>query len=224
MKRGLIILAITYQLLAISYSANAQEGFGVQTYLSPFVNNNGTNNFLPLGVGFGVKIPTHWVVSLNMCIAPVPIIDDRTNTFGWSYDKWTLPIELGAFIHYRFGDMNPTPYVFVGYSHFPPYGTSRDINLLHAGVGFAPFKGWFEIYPELSVVVPLQPHRYIPPDPLTIPYNTPAYGTPVYIPVMIRATIKFYLDPDIHITAWHGVQQDTSNSKGDGKQASGKTE
>ena len=199
--------------------ANAQEGIGIQTYAAtkkPF----GENPFAP-GLGFGVKVSSRWVVSLNGYIASPPVIVTFSNgSTGDFYNRdHAIPLEYGASVAYRLSDLNPTPYVFVGYSRFPPGGMSRSIDLVHVGVGLAPFKEQFEfeLYPELSVIFPLNSHLIVSQG------GNMTYDYPAYVPVMVRATFKFYIDP-APFPAWHGVQHDTTSSKGDGKQASKKTE
>ena len=164
---------------------------------------------------------SRWVVSLNGYIASPPVIVTFSNgSTGDFYNRdHAIPLEYGASVAYRLSDLNPTPYVFVGYSRFPPGGMSRSIDLVHVGVGLAPFKEQFEfeLYPELSVIFPLNSHLIVSQG------GNMTYDYPAYVPVMVRATFKFYIDP-APFPAWHGVQHDTTSSKGDGKQASKKTE
>ena len=210
-------------------SANAQEGFGLQTYVLP----QKPSSFVisSLGVGFGIQVYPRWVVSLNGDFAePLVVINypDGATAYSTGDIRYTIPLELGASVSYRFNDINPTPYVFVGFSHFSPEGAvfspgdvnmspegevfssgggNRSVDLIHAGIGYAPFKGWwFEIYPELSIGIPLRPHIYVKQGETLFTY------TPGYVPLTVRATFKLYFDPEIHgIPAWHGVR-DTSQA------------
>ncbi len=67
--------------------------------------------------------------------------------------------------------------------------TNQNINLVHAEVGLAPLKDWFDVYPEMSVVVPLDPH-------LTVSEGgNSTYPAPAHVPVMYRLVLKAYFVP-----------------------------
>lgn len=189
MKRNLMIAAISCQLLALgTASANAQEGLGIQGYGSLEIPS--TFEFTWLGLGFGGRIGTHWVVSAAGYFSNPPVVHDYEGGGAVNTDlRHVPPFEYGVFIAYRFCELNPSMYVFVGYSRFPQGGMSIPIDFVHAGVGLAPFRGDAEVYPELSVVAPLH-SRLIVPEGGNLFIDVPAR-----VPVMVRLTIKLFVIP-----------------------------
>ena len=190
MKRKLIMIAIWCHLLVFGVEVvEAQDGAGVQVYASPEIPSAiGVSAF---GVGFGMRIFPRVVVSISGYLAHPPVLitfpDGRVES---SLDaRYEIPLEYGGYVAYRFSDLNPALYVFIGYSRFPQGGMSIPIDLVHAGVGLAPFKGDAEIYPEVSIVAPLHSQLIAP-----IGGNF-AVDYPGRVPVMLRATIRFYIIP-----------------------------
>jgi len=177
-------LALTTIFLIISFcgKAEAQEGVGLQFYFP-------TTGYFSPGVGFGVRLAHHWVVMVNAQIADIPALKEG-NGFV-SQGTQNIPYEYGASVAYRFRDSNPAFYTFIGYSRFPASVTDRDLNLMHFGIGAAPIKEGllFQLYPELSVDVPLQTHAILWPEGLS------GYAHYVRLPVTGRFTIKLYFDP-----------------------------
>ena len=187
MKRKLFLIAICCQLLSLwATTAYAQEGFGLQGYFA-FTNHLSYN---ALGVGFGIRVLPRWVVSMNADISPTPAIQEGN---GFYYQGTTIntPVEYGGLLAYRFSDSNSALYVYIGYSRYPTLITDRDINLVHVGIGVAPFtkKTFMELYPEISVVVPLESHTTI------LTSGSVGFAYHAYVPVMLRFTIKLYITP-----------------------------
>lgn len=141
-----------------------------------------------LGLGFGVRILPRWVVSVNACFADIPTIKDGDPIYFKTGTPSGQP-EYGAFVTYTLIDRNPGVYVLAGYSYYPNVYLTRYIDLVHVGIGLVPFKWLIRVYPELSLAIPLETHavRGFPGNVVT--------DYPIYIPVVLRGTIKIYVDP-----------------------------
>lgn len=187
-----IIKIATVVLTVFSFRpAMAQEGLGLQTYISSVRVLHGSA-FSAYGLGGGVKINSRFVVSLSAYLTYPPAFTTTPAVLSnrlYNRDH-TAPFEFGASVSYRILEDNPTFYALAGYSFYPPGGALvRGVHLMHAGVGLAPFKGWFDVYPELSIAIPLDPH-------LTAwEGGNMIHETHVYVPVMFRLTLKAYFDP-----------------------------
>ena len=193
MKRKLFLIAICCQLLSLwAATAYAQEGFGLQGYFV-FTNHHLSHpynvSYDAVGVGFGVRVLPRWVVSLSADIAHPPTVEEGEGFFSLG-TLGNIPVEYGGLLAYRFSDSNPTLYVYFGYSRFPALITDRSINLVHVGIGAAPFtKTFIELYPEISVAVPLQSHMIL------WPGGNTGSAYHVYVPVTLRFTVKLYITP-----------------------------
>ena len=186
MKYKLLLIVVSCQLFGFGVVL-AQEGFGVKAYI--VVPKPSNFSGLSAGAGFGVRIQHRWVVSLNGNIAwPSAIHEgDGFSSIG----THNIPVEYGGSLAYRFNDLNPTLYVYFGFSRFPALVIDRDINFIHAGIGAALFKEKtnFGLYPEISVAVPLESHMILWPE------GNFGLAYHVYLPVTLRLTIKLYINP-----------------------------
>jgi len=197
MKKNLMF-AIIPMVLVLAKSADAQEGFGIQWYyyfgLHPgeYVRaTDGTENSIRLGglgLSFGVRVFPRWVISINASFVEIPTIKDGPPIYYRGGTPDFQP-EYGASLSYTLIEANPGLYILAGYSYYPNVFLTRWINLMQIGVGLVPFKWLVRIYPELSIAVPLQSHA-------TRGFSgMMVTDYPVYIPVVLRGTIKIYIDP-----------------------------
>ncbi len=142
MKRGLF-LTFAFCLLASlgSVTAQAQDGIGLQTYITsvgefkgPLIGVGG------FGAGLGMKVAPQVVISFNAYVAPPPVLVTYSNgSVGTGFSPaYNPPFEFGCGSAYVFNDSDPSFYVFAGYSHVPQGGMSAGINLIHVGLGLAP--------------------------------------------------------------------------------------
>ncbi len=182
-RRPFLILMCCLLASLGSVTAQAQEGIGLQTYITS-VGEFNTITVAGLGVGLGAKIAPRIVLSFAYNVSRPPVLGALPNT------QVEPPLEFACAAAYVFNDSNPSPYVFFGYSHFPKGGLSAAVEFVHIGLGFAPRDIGFDVYPELSIVVPLHSHLTWQEKGLPFTYSG-------RVPVYLRATVKVYFVPSI---------------------------
>ena len=171
--------------MLFSGRAWAQEGFGLQGYLGAGLNK-GTNSG-GLDIGFGARALPDWVVSLYGGFSVVSGMTEGKAVYTGGGAGNVGGEELGGSICYSLKKINPDLYSFVGYSWLSKGGLNRSLDLIHFGIGYVPFSWFIDLYPELSVVVPLEVHAF--------QQDGQFNADPVYLPVMLRVTIKLYVNP-----------------------------
>lgn len=179
------VLPILSIVLLFSGVAWAQEGFGLEGYLGAGLNKGTSSG--GLGIGLGVKVFPDWSVSLGAGFSVVPGIAEGRAVYTGGGAGNVGGEELGGSICYKLKKIDPNLFSFVGYSWVSKGGLNRSLDLIHVGIGYVPFRWFIDLYPELSVVIPLEVHAF--------QQDGQFNADPVYIPVMLRVTIKLYVNP-----------------------------
>ena len=178
MKNKLASIAVIVILLAAN--ANAQQGFGIQmSIMSPISFGNFGASIL--GAGLGVEMFPRWVFSLNGDIGGALFEDQFPGVFHGEFY-----LEYATSMAYRFSNLNSTPYVFAGYHNVSSEYWDKSVGFVEAGVGYAPFKGSFGLYFELSILIPLEQ---------TVKVQQFLGPLSMKVPLVIRFTIKIYYVP-----------------------------